>query len=353
MNDTVLHYISAKLQNHSKFLDENQQKNVERVQQISGKFHADAGMQPGPEVQVSEKLIVLESGHQPNFLPYPGVWKKVFLLNRIKKNLNNRGYDAIAVFGFADQNLSTAKLLYENKVPAVNKQGNKKFGFRIKESEKWKRFNTLDKPSRVDWEQELSNVKNYYVQYLPKNKINPDSGILNLDPLIGIMNVCYSRADNMADLNAFIFARTCQDLFDIPVHFFRYSDVQKECLFKDEWQKILVSAPTYTRVYNKTIRENELNLAPFPSGLVPFWYHCSCGAKISLSTDSFSGCRGTCPVCADSGFFSFPGYGLSGRNHEGYGTICCCTQCHFFGRLGNTFVYFRIRGRTQVWQRGK
>ncbi len=109
MDDTVLHSISSKLQDHSKFLDENQQKNVEAIQRISRKFHADAGMQPGPEVQVSEQLLVLESGHQPNFLPYPGVWKKVFLLNRIKEDLNNQGFDAIAVFGFLDQNLSTAK----------------------------------------------------------------------------------------------------------------------------------------------------------------------------------------------------------------------------------------------------
>ncbi len=269
MDDTVLRFLSSKLQNDSKFLDENQQKNVEVLQRISGKFHADAGIQPGPEVQVSENLLVLESGHQPNFLPYPGVWKKVFLLHRILHHVKRRDRDAVAVFGFADQNLSTAKILYENKVPAVNKQGNKKFGFRINESEKWKRFNTINKPSQDDWEQELCNVKNYYIQFLPKNKTTSDSCIINIETLTGIMNMCYSRADNMADLNAFIFARICQDLFDIPVHFFRYSDVQQECLFMDEWQKILASAAEYTRVYNNTIREHELNLAPVSPGLFP------------------------------------------------------------------------------------
>ena len=32
-----------------------------------------------PQIE-SDKTIVLESGHQPNFLPHAGTWKKAFLL---------------------------------------------------------------------------------------------------------------------------------------------------------------------------------------------------------------------------------------------------------------------------------
>jgi hypothetical protein len=303
MENAVIHQVSEQVDTHT-IVTKNQQKNLDSLIRISHTFHSDAGIRSGSEIPVSEKLLVLESGHQPNFLPYPGVWKKVFMLQRISGHLRTKDCDALALFGFADQNLSTAKLLYENKVPAVNKQGNIKFGFKIRESEKWKRFNTIKKPSEDDWEQELHRLKNYYTHYLPKGNTSSDSLTHNIDTLTEIMEMCYSRADNMADLNAFIFARICQDLFDIHVHFFRYSDVQQECVFREEWKRILDSVPIYSLVYNKIIHENNINLAPLPSGFVPFWYHCSCGAKVMLLTDSVSCGKGICPECSTE--FSFP-----------------------------------------------
>ncbi|MDD1696933.1 MAG: hypothetical protein LUQ36_01070 [Methanoregula sp.] len=302
MKNAVIHNISERLKNASG-IRRDQQKNLDSLIRISNKFHTDANIEPGPENPVSEKLFVLESGHQPNFFPYPGVWKKVFLLHQIKEHLNDHGHDAIAVFGFLDQNLSTAKLLYENKIPAVNKQGKKKFGFKIKESEKWKQFNTLKKPSKDEWEQELNNLKDYYTQYLPKENIGSDISIQNIDSLTEIMETCYSRAENLADLNAFIFAGICQGLFDISVNFFRYSDVQQNQLFRDEWQKILDSLQDYIRIYNTTIREKELNLSHVSNGFFPFWYHCTCGVKVALTQDTMSDYKGTCPACKTE--FSF------------------------------------------------
>jgi hypothetical protein len=303
MKNAVIHSISRKLENGSA-LRQDQITNLDALVRISNTFHTAADIQPGPGTRISEKLLVLESGHQPNFFPYPGVWKKVFLMHQIKKHLNNQGHDAIALFGFLDQNLSTAKLLYENKIPAINKQGNKKFGFKIRESEKWNRFNTIDKPSKNDWEQELSNLKDYYTHYLPKSTIGSDSPLQNIDSLTEIMDSCYSRAENLADLNAFIFAGICQELFDLSVHFFRYSDVQQNQLFRYEWQKILDILPDYTRIYNTTIREKELDLSPVPSGFFPFWYHCSCGAKVALSQETSSDYKGICPGCKTEFFFS-------------------------------------------------
>jgi len=303
MENAVIHYLSGKLDNASA-LSNSQQKNLETLVQLSNTFHAKADIRPGSGITVSKKLCVLESGHQPNFLPYPGVWKKVFLLHRILEQLNSNDREGIAVFGFADQNLSTAKKLYENKVPAVNKQGNKKIGFNIQETEKWKCFNTINKPSKDKWEQELNNLKDHYFQYLPKDDTGSERLLNNIDTLTEIMETCYSRANNIADLNAFIFARICQDVFDVNIHFFRYSDVQHDHLFMNEWKKILASIPLYTTVYNETIQEKKLHLTPASSDFFPFWYHCSCGIKVALTTATVSGCWGTCPVCKTE--FSLP-----------------------------------------------
>jgi hypothetical protein len=303
MENGVIHYVSSTLDTDSA-LSKNQQKNVETLIHLSDTFHSDAGIHQGPGIPVSNKLCVLESGHQPNFLPYPGVWKKVFLLHRIFGHLKSNDHEVIAVFGFADQNLSTAKLLYENKVPAVNKQGYKKIGFKIQETEKWKCFNRINKPSKDVWENELSSFKDYYFQYLPKNHADSHPIMHTIDTLTEIMEKCYSRAHSMADLNAFIFARICQDFFDVHIHFFRYSDVQQDHLFMNEWKTILASIPLYTTVYNETIREKKLPLTPVSFNFSPFWYHCSCGIKVPLTTDTVSGWRSTCPVCKTE--FSLP-----------------------------------------------
>jgi hypothetical protein len=195
-------------------------------------------------------------------------------------------------------------LLYENKVPAVNKQGSKKFGFKIKEPEKWKRFNTINKPAQDDWDRELDKIRDHYLPYLPGNQEDAQVILRNIDTLTGIMEQGYSRATNLADVNAFIFARTCQELFDLPVHFFRYSDVQRANLFFDEWKRIIGSLRMYTREYNHAIHEKKLLLVPVPSDFFPFWYHCHCGAKAALSTHSPEGCHGICPVCKTA--FTFP-----------------------------------------------
>jgi len=297
MENTVIYYLSGKLDKDSVVLRKNQQKNIEHLKSISKKFHDEADLRQCQNSPVSEKLLVLESGHQPNFLPYPGVWKKAFLLHQIKEYLNATGYDAIAIFGFADQNLSTAKLLYENKIPAVNKQGSKKFGIKIPVTEKWKCFNAISKPTKDIWERELDDLKCYYLQYLPRSDTDALPFLNNIDILTEILNTCYSRAANRADLNAFIFARLCQELFNLSVYFFRYSDIQRNKLFLDEGKKILDSLPAFTSVYNDTINKKQLNLPQISSGFFPFWYHCTCGIKVALSADTKSGFKGCCPVC--------------------------------------------------------
>jgi len=302
METAVTHYLSGKLSGDAT-LSSQQQKNVDTLIRISDKFHSDADIHEGQKIPVSEKLLVLESGHQPNFLPYPGVWKKVFLLHQIKEHLIDNGRDAIAVFGFADQNLSTAKLLYENKVPALNKQGNKKIGFKIPDAQKWKCFKTINIPAEDVWERELYDLRNYYLQYLPRNDADSRSFRNNINTLTEILEKCYTRSQSMADLNAFVFARICWELFDLPVHFFCYSDVQRNNLFVDEWKKILDALPVYNTVYNTTIREQKSSLSPVGPGFFPFWYHCSCGMKVVLSSDIRACFMGICPACKTE--FSF------------------------------------------------
>jgi len=94
---------------------EEQMENLRKIKKISDKFHKDADISVVDYCidfnNISEGIMIFESGHQPNYFPYPGTWKKAFLLDFFHKKIEN----SIALFGFADYNLCTAPILYSNK----------------------------------------------------------------------------------------------------------------------------------------------------------------------------------------------------------------------------------------------
>lgn len=267
-------------------LHEHQQQNLSSLLNLSRSFGNDAGLPPGNSLSVQEDTVVLESGHQPNFFPYSGVWKKVFLLDRFREMLENDGMHGIALFGFADQNATTAPYLYKNQVPALNKNGKQKIGFSVKGTDKWKRFDSIPKPLPEVWEEEMQTLENFYAGGISKNPEISD-----------IMWKSYEHANSFSDLNAYIFSRISRDILGCDVTFFRYSDLSRTQLFSNECRQILCNLDRYNSVYNTAIKNNHLPSRPVDSGEVPLWYHCACGGKIPLRMDSQGVCTGTCPIC--------------------------------------------------------
>ncbi|WFN35118.1 hypothetical protein L1S32_03095 [Methanogenium sp. S4BF] len=271
-------------ENHT--LRVNQQLNVSSLLDISRSFARNAEYECDSNPSVQDDILILESGHQPNFFPYSGVWKKVFLLDQFRKMLASNGDCGIAFFGFADQNATTAPFLYKNQVPALNKTGMQKIGFTVKGSEKWKRFDTLKKPLPEVWEEEMLKMKNLSAGTKSE-----------LPAIMEIMWKSYERADSFSDLNGYIFSRISREILGFDVHFFRYSDIHRNQLFSDECKQILEKMDCYQTVYNDVIRNKNIPSRQVVSGEVPFWYHCDCGGKIPLMIDSFGICRGECPIC--------------------------------------------------------
>lgn len=264
----------------------NQQRNVSYLLDISQSFARDAQYESTTPPSVQDDVLVLESGHQPNYFPYSGVWKKVFLLDQFREMLDKKGMCGIAFFGFADQNVTTAPYLYKNQIPALNKTGMQKIGFTVKGSDKWKRFDTLTKPLPEEWEKEMRAMKKLSLAVRSESSA-----------IMEIMEESYERADSFSDLNTYIFSRISKEILGCDIHFFRYSDVHRNQLFSDECKQILEMIDCYSSVYNEVIREEKIPSRPVVSGEIPFWYHCDCGGKIPLVIDSPDICRGVCPVC--------------------------------------------------------
>lgn len=286
-------------------LSDRQRENVARLISLSQKFHDRIGI-PGPDTeQVTPGTMVLESGHQPNFLPHSGVWKKAYLLSRIQEQIKNEGGSCVAFFGYADQNLSTAKLLYRSYIPAANKEGKETIGFSIADKDHNKSFCSLPKPSINSWQNELDRIKRHYLADSAKLKGNPGKTSLQPEKILDLLQKSYETAGNFAELNAIIFSRICHDILGIRVRFFLYSEVQKEHLFADESVHLLRHYRGYNQIYNQVVAEKKLNIHPVQVNHLPFWYHCSCGTKIDLFVDETNIARGECPVCCQKYALAF------------------------------------------------
>jgi hypothetical protein len=278
-------------------LSGRQQENVARLILLSKKFHDRIGI-PSPDMKrVIPETIILESGHQPNFLPHSGVWKKAYLLSRIQEQIIKNGGSSVAFFGYADQNLSTAKLLYRSHIPALNKDGKETIGFSIAENDHNKSFCSLPKPSIEAWLNELDRIKMHYLADAAKLKDRSGKISLQLGKILDILQKSYKTATNFAELNAIIFSRICNDIFGIQLRFFLYSELQKDYLFADESRHLLQHYRKYNQTYNHVVTEKKLDIHPVHLNHLPLWYHCSCGTKIDLFIDKTNIARGECPAC--------------------------------------------------------
>ncbi|MGB8308364.1 MAG: hypothetical protein WCE65_00875 [Methanoregula sp.] len=271
-------------------------ENVTRLKKISDHFNKRMGLPSDPSEKITSDTVILESGHQPNFLPHCGTWKKAFLLDRIYRKLQEKGIPAIAFFGLADQNQSTARLLSRNSIPDFNKKGSLVIGFRIKEPDKYTGFASQKKPDRDEWEKEMSQIKTHYQDMLTRadpvdRRIQPQ-----LETLMEIIEDCYEKAETFADLNSRIFTRISHDILELKLSFFSYYDLQRENLFLEESRRLLDNFQDYSRIYNNTVVQEKLDIPVIEPTELPLWYHCTCGRKLSPLLKESMTAEAVCPT---------------------------------------------------------
>ena len=278
-------------------LQEKQQENVAKLREVSKKFLNRAKIPYDAGDSVSSNTIILESGHQPNFLPHAGTWKKAFLVHRIQIALKKNGNDAVAFFGFADQNLSTSRVLSKNQVPALNKEGSTKIGFTINAADKFKSLCSVPKPTTENWEREITRIQHHYVDIAKKTKSEEVFAHNPWENVHEQLWKSYELADNFAELNSIIFARLCNELLGIHLCFFLYSTMSHDRLFLEESQEILRNLSRFNQSYNTVIEQKGLDIPLVTSNHLPFWYNCECGTKINLVLEGPFTSIARCPLC--------------------------------------------------------
>jgi hypothetical protein len=297
MNSVTMEKFLSDIRNYH-ILTPKQQNNVVKLNSISKLFSSRAKIKfPDFNSYLSES-VVIDSGHQPNFFPYPGLWKKAFLLGKIQKTLSDTGVNTIAFFGFADQNLSTAKILSKNQIPYWNKKGSENIGFRIEEKEHFKSFCTIQKPHRDRWIKEINKIEEIYRQDVNK-KITDQSAKKNtIDDIIKILWESYEIAHTFSELNSIIFAKICYEILGIDsIRFYSFSDLNREKIFLDESKEIILQQDAFNNIFNSTIAKKKIKLRTVTLDRIPFWYQCGCGGKLDLIVSQPGIWTGLCPIC--------------------------------------------------------
>jgi len=186
-----------------------QAKNRRGIAGLGGDFNRACGLKTQAASEHDEDAILLESGHQPNFFPHSGVWRKVFLLDRFAKMLDAEGRSAMPVFGFADYNISTAQLLCQSRLPDTNREGYRNIGFKVKEADRFRRFDGVGKPDESQLTKQLLDIASMYRLNSKKAKVPYEQIAHNVEQLSDIILDAHRQASSYADFNAFVIAKVC------------------------------------------------------------------------------------------------------------------------------------------------
>ena len=268
----------------------DQLRSLKRVLELSRDFHRVAKI-PYKKERVDGDTVVIESGHQPLFLPYPGIWRKAFLAEFLERTVKDLERNAVALFGFLDHDFSSSKLLFQNRVPKMNKQGFLNIGLRRPDNSAiWKRFNTLPKPPEERWEKTIDEISRNYGE--------------NASGIVEELWKSYKLSENFSELNAIAFARICSSM-EIRVKFFKSSDVLASGVFKEVWNEIFEKLEEFNAIQNEAAIRNGFKDLVSDEGDLPFWYHCECGGKVSLRRKE-NGFSGTCSLCKEEMSVSEP-----------------------------------------------
>lgn len=236
--------------------------------------------------------VLIEVAHQPNFLPYAGVWKKAVFADFIAKKLNENNIQTVAIFGLVDEDQSSNQYLYQNRIPFYSKNGYKNIGFSV--NNKHLLWNKQLLPEKEKIIENFDQIFSLYTSSgLDKN--NTDLSIFK-----EILYDSYVNSQTFSEANSKFLTKFCNNVWDLNILFFQYSEIKKQGILKDKFEQLLKKRIQYIKVYNDFINANKLEISNVHENYVPFWYHCECGGKIRLSIpdgQQNSEITTCCPVC--------------------------------------------------------
>jgi hypothetical protein len=270
--------------------------------------HIDLLNDPGTQILVSM--------HQPNLFPYGGIYKKIVLLETLKRKLEeaNSNNKIINLFIVIDHEFVDDRWVCHAQLPDIHHpSGILQLTFPALKSQKRWLIKNVDKPSIMILDRWRKQIRSWIRETLliPKSNqsdmmslnFNKSEILDNFDHFWAKVESVHSRARSLADFNAFLLSEVINKVFGYSTLFVRASEISPAV---EDGIKYLISN---FQTYSEVLQETEKTLIDYgiDTGVstnvyksAPVWLHCKCGSKASVRLIKNAGqtlLTGTCLGC--------------------------------------------------------
>jgi hypothetical protein len=274
-------------------------------------FHTSAGTLTG-KVRSSIELLsdpttkLVVSTHQPNLFAYGGVFKKIVLLETIKRVMeeeHNSNTKIINLFLIVDHDFVDESWIRLAQLPSMqHSRGIMELRMPVNESKRWLMVANMPAPSQYIVHRWKLQVRSWIKKSTDDN-FRRNVLLDNLEQLWQHVEACHARAKSYADLNSFIMSRIVNETWDYSTLFVRLSEISR--VFEDGFLFLLSNAGIYSDALKQA--ENMFMSKGIDTGVsssshlhAPLWLHCSCGSKASAKISIKGGdlvLAGPCMSC--------------------------------------------------------
>lgn len=273
------------------------------------KFHIEAGTLTG-KVRNNIELLddptakIIVSTHQPNLFAYGGVFKKIVMLETLKRVMEERNRDAriVNLFLVVDHDFVDESWMRLAQLPSIqHSSGIMELRMPVSESKRWLRVSQMPLPSQTivhGWKRQVKS----WIKKSAGVEADRNALLDNLEQLWQHVEASHAGAKSYADLNSFLMSRVVNETWDYSTLFVRLSEISK--VFEDGFTFLLSNSDIYSdalRQAENMFMSEGIDTGVSPSSYLqaPLWIHCSCGSKASakISNGSSMILAGSCMSC--------------------------------------------------------
>jgi hypothetical protein len=296
------------LSSNDNVLDDNVLQNRIRLATFIRKFHSEADtlydkIRKQCNLLNDPATKVFVSTHQPNLFAYGGVFKKVVLLETLKKTIENyKQQNIVNLFVVIDHDFVEEIWMRRAQLPSFHhSSGLLQLRFSVNPSKKWQMVSNVPRPGETT----LYNWKREIVSWIKKSSSSPshrEKMLDNLNQFWEVVEIAYSKARSYSDFNSFLMSKIINSIWGYSTLFVRLSEISE--VLTNGFEFLISNLRTYTDVLGRT--EQALlshgvstGVSPTSFNKPPLWLHCKCGSKasISLSTEGKLSFKGSCLSC--------------------------------------------------------
>ena len=307
--ETFAEAVKSLSSNH-RYVDNNVLQNRSRLAPFIHKFHSEAdtlhdNIQNQGALLSDPATMLFVSTHQPNLFAYGGVFKKVVLLETLKKTIekHKEGKRIINLFVIIDHDFIDEIWMRRAQLPSFHhSSGLLQLRFPVNRLKKWQMVCNIPRPRETT----LYNWKRDTISWIKKSSSpsQREKMVDNLNRFWEVVEIAYSKARSYSDFNSFLMSRIINSIWGYNTLFVRLSELSQ--VFINGFEFLMSSLRIYTGVLRRT--EHTFLSQGVSTGVsstsykkAPLWLHCKCGSKAPISAlkERKSVFKGSCMSCRE------------------------------------------------------